>query len=177
MAHVETPMMIDVQVGLLEGAAAVPQASRLVQQLSRLLRAARAANVPIIHLQNDGTPGEIDEPGESGWIIHPLLAPLGGRTLIRKIHDDGFDGTELNQVLTSLRVGCLAIAGLLSEMCVSATARTALARGFEVVLVTDAHGTYDLDDIPHQVVSRVAEHALGDELRLATTEEVVFSAA
>jgi hypothetical protein len=45
-----------------------------------------------------------------------------------------------------------------------------------VVLIRDAHATYDVDDIPSTVVSRVAEHALGDELELATTETITFRA-
>jgi nicotinamidase-related amidase len=59
-------------------------------------------------------------------------------------------------------------------MCVSATVRSALKRGIEVVLVHDAHGTYNLDDIPSSIVSRVAEHALGDEIELAQAAEVAF---
>jgi streptothricin hydrolase len=61
-------------------------------------------------------------------------------------------------------------------MCVSATARSALARGFDVVLITDTPGTYDLGDIAHEVVSRMAEHALGDQLLVAATNEIIFSA-
>ena len=56
----------------------------------------------------------------------------------------------------------------------SATIRGALARGLEVVLVRDAHATYDVDDIPSTVVSRVAEHTLGDEVELAPTATITF---
>jgi nicotinamidase-related amidase len=59
-------------------------------------------------------------------------------------------------------------------MCVSATIRAALSRGFEVVLVRGAHATYDLQEIPADVVSRVAEHALGDQLHLLDPPEVEF---
>jgi nicotinamidase-related amidase len=60
-------------------------------------------------------------------------------------------------------------------MCVSATARSALARGLGVVLPRDGHSTYDLDDIPAAVVGRVAEHALGDQPELvSSTTDVVF---
>jgi nicotinamidase-related amidase len=59
----------------------------------------------------------------------------------------------------------------MSEMCVSATARTALRLGFGVVLPHDAHATYDIaaaadisDVVPAAIVSRVAEWALGDEI-------------
>ncbi|SCK59861.1 Amidases related to nicotinamidase [Streptomyces sp. SceaMP-e96] len=40
------------------------------------------------------------------------------------------------------------LCGVLSEMCVSATARTALARDFRVVLPHDARATYDIPTAP-----------------------------
>lgn len=52
----------------------------------------------------------------------------------------------------------------------------ALARGLAVVVPRDAHGTYDLDDIPAAVVARVAEHALGDEPELVESADVGFVA-
>jgi len=60
-------------------------------------------------------------------------------------------------------------------MCVSATIREAFARGFEVILVRRAHATYDVDDIAAEVVSRVAEHALGDQLELLDASTVAFA--
>jgi len=111
-------------------------------------------------LQNDGAAGAVDEHGQPAWQLH--LAPAEEEQIIRKCRDDGFADTKLGQLLESHKVRRIVIGGLLAEMCVSATARTALARGFQVVLPHDAHGTYDVDDIPASVVARVAEHALGD---------------
>ena len=62
------------------------------------------------------------------------------------------------ELLARNGVARIAVAGLLSEMCVSATVRGALARKLQVVLVHDAHATYDLDEIPAAIVARVAEH-------------------
>jgi len=57
-------------------------------------------------------------------------------------------------------------------------AQTALSRGFQVVLPHDAHGTYDVHDIPASVVARVAEHALGDGIELAdSSAEVRFTSS
>lgn len=42
------------------------------------------------------------------------------------------------------------------------------------MLVRDAHATYHLDDIPAAIVSRVAEHALGDEVELMDAASVIF---
>jgi streptothricin hydrolase len=168
-------LIIDAQQGLLEGEAAIPNARVIVDSIATLLAAARSAGALVVHLQNDGAPGTIDEPETTGWFIHPRLTPELDEMVLRKTRDDGFDGTELETVLARKRVTRIAVAGLLSEMCVSATVRTALKKGIEVVLVHDAHGTYNLDDIPSSVVSRVAEHALGDEIERVSAASVVFS--
>ena len=167
-------VIVDAQQGLLSGETAVPHAQQIVERLSNLLNAARIAGALIIHLQNDGAAGTPDEPGTWGWHIHPSLLPNSGELLIRKTKDDGFIDTELESVLSGKGVQRVAFAGLLSEMCVSATVRGALARNLNVVLVQDAHATYDLDDIPSTIVSRVAEHALGDDVEFATISTIIF---
>jgi nicotinamidase-related amidase len=69
-------------------------------------------------------------------------------------------------------------------MCVQATARTALARGYRVVLPHDAHATYDIpaapgisDGVPAAMVSRVAEWALGNEGEVIAHAKDVTSTA
>ena len=118
--------------------------------------------------------GHLTSRGRLAGYIHPQVAPEPGEFILRKTRDDGFDGTELEDVLARKGVTRIAVAGLLSEMCVSATVRGALVRGLQVVLVHDAHATYNLDDIPSSIVSRVAEHALGDEVELADAVSVMF---
>lgn len=167
-------LVIDAQQGLLDGETAVPNAVDVIDRIKSVLVAARAAGALVVHLQNDGAPGTLDEPETVGWFIHPHVAPEPGELILRKSRDDGFDGTELEDVLARKRVTCIAVAGLLSEMCVSATVRGALARGFHIVLVRDAHATYNLDDIPATIVARVAEHALGDEIELIEAASVTF---
>ena len=174
MTPVTALLLIDAQQGLLDGEAAVPDAAAVLDGLVRLLAAARSAGALIIHLQNDGAAGALDEPGTPGWHIHPKVAPEPGEFVLRKTRDDGFDGTELEDMLARKHVTRIAVAGLLSEMCVSATVRGALARGLHVVLIHDAHATYNLDDIPASVVARVAEHALGDEIEIVDTVSVRF---
>lgn len=167
-------VVIDAQCGLLEGETAVPDAAGVTDRLAAVLGAARSAGAVIVHLQNDGAPGSPDEPETPGWMIHPKVAPGPGELVLRKTRDDGFDGTELEALLATKQVTRIAVAGLLSEMCVSATVRGALTRGLQVALIRDAHATYDLDEIPASVVSRVAEHALGDEVELVAAAAVRF---
>ena len=174
MKEVATALLVvDAQIGLLEGEKAVPDAAFVTDRLVALLASARSAGALVIHLQNDGCPGSPDEPETPGWQIHPKLLQ-DGEIVLRKTRDDGFEGTELQDILAGNAVRRVAVAGVLSEMCVSATIRGALARSLEVILIHDAHTTYDLDDIPAAIVSRVAEHALGGEIEIAGSTTVAF---
>ena len=175
-APAQALVIVDAQIGFLEGEKAVADAARLGTRLGDLLARARQAGALIIHLQNDGAAGAVDEPGQPGWQLY--LPPADDEQVLRKSREDGFADTSLGQLLVSHKVHRIVIGGLLSEMCVSATARTALSRGFQVVLPHDAHGTYDVHDIPASVVARVAEHALGDGIELAdSSAEVRFTSS
>ncbi|WP_343578390.1 isochorismatase family protein, partial [Acinetobacter sp.] len=66
-------------------------------------------------------------------------------------------------------------------MCVAATARAALARGYAVLLPHDAHATYDVpagpgsEAVPAAMSARAAEWSLGDEIQIcASVDEVGF---
>lgn len=181
MNGVQALLIVDVQVGFVTGSGAVPGAEPLVACVAGLLAQARRAGSLVVHLQNDGPPGAIDEPGAPGWPLY--LTPQPDEPVIRKAYDDGFRDTGLGRVLAGRGVGRLAIAGLLSEMCVSATARAALDRGLEVVVPHDAHATYDIPPtpglgpaVPAGIVARVAEWALGDRVELVPTgNDVTFA--
>jgi nicotinamidase-related amidase len=163
-------VVVDMQTAFVAGDGAVPGADRLLARVGELLDRARAAGVVVVHLQNDGPQGADDEPGTPGWELYLPVKPGPREHVVRKPRDDGFDGTALGEILVSAGVRSLAICGVMSEMCVAATAKTALARGYGVVLPHDAHGTYDVpavpgvaDEIPAHVVSRVAAWSLGDQ--------------
>ena len=54
---------------------------------------------------------------------------------------DAFHNTDLQAILQAHGVNKLAICGLQSEFCVDTTTRRALALGYPVTLVSDAHST------------------------------------
>ncbi|MBM7169507.1 isochorismatase family protein [Streptomyces sp. G44] len=171
------------QAAFVSGDGAVPDARRLLDRVRDLLTRARESGALVVQLQNDGEPGAPDEPGTPGWRLHLPAEAERGETVVRKTADDGFEETELEELLRKAGVEALAICGVMSEMCVSATARTALELGFRVVLPHDAHATYDIpaaegisDLVPAAVASRVAEWALGDEIEIvAAARDVSFT--
>jgi ureidoacrylate peracid hydrolase len=67
------------------------------------------------------------------------LRPLRGDVLLHgKRALSGFSNTELKDVLKERGIRNVACAGLLSNVCVEATARAAYDRGYQVVVVKDA---------------------------------------
>ncbi|WP_329113619.1 isochorismatase family protein [Streptomyces sp. NBC_01465] len=181
---VEALLVVDIQSSSVMGNGAVPGAARLLETTADLIARARKDGSLVVHIQNDGRPGAADEPHTPGWELHHPVEEGPAEVAIRKRVDDSFDGTPLGSLLTGAGVRAVAVCGLMSEMCVQATARTALARGYRVVLPHDAHATQDIpaapglsDRVPAATVSRVAEWALGSDLEVpARAADVSFAA-
>ncbi|WP_202618512.1 MULTISPECIES: isochorismatase family protein [unclassified Ensifer] len=121
-------LVVDVQRAFISGGDAVPDHLSLQRAVGRLLERAREREAPVLFLQNDGPEGTPDEPGTDGWQLFFDARP--GETVVRKSVDDGFHGTDLEAQLRRHRVETLAICGMLSEMCLAATARRAIDIGF-----------------------------------------------
>jgi nicotinamidase-related amidase len=181
MTSVEALILVDMQTAFVTGATSVSDAEALLVRVRTLLDRARAADVLIVHLQNDGPPGAPDEPESQGWQL--FIEPLHGEPVVRKQADDGFEATELTALLERRRATTIALCGVMSEMCVAATARGALGRGLGVVLPHDGHATYAIpertgvsDAVPAVMAARVAEWSLGDQIVIpATCDEVRFA--
>lgn len=170
-ASADGVLVVDVQRSGTTRPGRVPGAEALLTTLHLLVERARAAGVPVVHLQHDGGTGAPDEAGTDGWEL--ALRPAAGEPVVRKTTEDGFHGTDLDSVLRHHAVSSLLVCGVQSEMCVAATARGALAHGLEVVLPRDTHASYPIPGdgphapaVPADLVARVAEWSLGDQVAL-----------
>jgi len=83
----------------------------------------------------------------SGGAILPEVAPLPGEAIVEKWLPNAFAGTELQGRLSDLRRPSLLLAGFMTHMCVSATARAALDLGHQVTIAADATATRALPDV------------------------------
>lgn len=147
--HHTALVIIDVQNGILrpaknERAAAVRQAlDATVARIAALLARARAAGVPVVHVQHDGSPAHRLAVGTDGWQIRPEVAPAPGEPLINKTACDAFFDTALEPTLRARHVDHLIVAGCMTQYCIDTTVRRAVSLGFDVTLAGDGHATDD----------------------------------
>ena len=149
-------VLIDLQQGLLSEEAAAFEGQRILGNAAGLLAIARRAGIPVFHVQHDGGKGDVLCRGTAGWQHHPAVAPGPGEAVVEKIYSSSFDGTELDALLKGAGVDRLVIAGMQTEFCVDTTCRSAAERGYQVVLVSDAHTTFDSAVLPAEKI--IAHH-------------------
>jgi nicotinamidase-related amidase len=149
-------VIIDVQQGMFAAPLRPYRPDELLVTIRALQDRARAANIPVLHVQHAGGTGEPLARGTSGFAIHPQVSPRAGEEVVVKDRCDAFLGTGLDARLRALGVGRLVIAGMQTEYCVDTTTRAAFAHGYKVTLAADAHSTFDSALLP--APSIIAHH-------------------
>ncbi|OKO78114.1 cysteine hydrolase family protein [Bradyrhizobium sp. NAS96.2] len=139
-------VLIDIQNEYLAGPLALPDANPAIARATALLNRARESGAKIIHIAHKGAPGSLfDRSAERGAIVAPL-APRPGELVIEKQLPNAFAGTELNAQLAATGRKELVLAGFMTHMCVSSTARAALDLGFRTTIDAESCATRDLPD-------------------------------
>lgn len=108
--------------------------------VNMLIKRARSSGVPVVWVRHAD---EELRAGSEAWQIVAELDPAPGEAIVEKSYRDAFEGTDLEQVLSRLRAGKLVVAGAQTDMCVRSTLHGALVRGYDAILVGDAHTTED----------------------------------
>ena len=131
-------LVIDVQNGVV---ARAHDRDTVVANIAEVVGRARGQGVPVVWVQHfsDDVP-----QGAEHWRIVPELDPRETEPLIEKRYGDAFEETALEALLASLGVGRLIISGAQTDACIRSTLHGALARGYDAILVGDAHTTEDL---------------------------------
>jgi nicotinamidase-related amidase len=138
-----------------------------VAPLRKVLDAARAAKMLVIHTREGHRPDLSDAPrhkvergepslrigapgpmgrilvrGEPGHDIIPELYPAGGEPVIDKPGKGAFYQTDLELMLKNREIDTLFVCGVTTEVCVNTTVREANDRGFRCIVLSDCCASY-----------------------------------
>lgn len=131
-------VVIDLQAAVMENCF---DAEGVLQRTARLVERARSEGVPVVWVQDHD-----DFPvGTAEWQLAAPLERQPDEPLIGKIYRDAFTDTDLAELLETLGVTRLVVAGAHSDYCIRTTTQAAASRGFDVTLVSDAHTTRDAE--------------------------------
>src|SRR5580700_2815380 len=130
-------LVVDVQTGVVAGA---HKRDAVVANIGSLVEQARQEQVPVVWVQHsdEQLARESDD-----WRIVPELSPADAEPLVDKSYGDSFEDTTLETVLSGLGVGRLLVVGAQTDACIRSTIHGAFARGYDAILVSDAHTTED----------------------------------
>lgn len=172
-------LLVDFQRGIetpAKGPRNNPQAEETVQEL---LSTWRELAYPVVHVRHNSTdptsPLQRDQPG---FAYKDGIAPQAGEQEFTKRVNGPFTGTELESWLNDRELQTLVVCGLVTDHCVSTTAREAENRGFTVFVVRDGTATFgrtlgersfDADTIHQTALAQLS----GEFADIVTAESVI----
>lgn len=145
-------LVVDVQNSVVAGSY---ERDSVIANIAGLVDRARANDVPVVWIQHSSE----DLPvGSDGWQYVSELRRNDAEPVVHKIHGDSFEATTLEAELATRGVGRLVVTGAQTDACIRATLHGAFVRGYDTVLVSDAHTTEDLSDYGMPLPDKVVAH-------------------
>jgi nicotinamidase-related amidase len=170
-------IVIDAQNEYVDGKLPLTGVKPALRNIARLLERARADGGRIIHVQHRGRAGGAFDPATRAFAIADEAASRPSETVVEKPLPNAFAGTTLNDTLVSMGMKRLVLAGFMTHMCVSSTARAALDLGYQTTIAADACATRDLPsgagDIPAADLHRAELAALADRFSIVCDTDIL----
>jgi nicotinamidase-related amidase len=153
----------------------VPEATRIVPKIKRLIKHCRDKKIPVIFTVYSNTHQYLDRPktlpvmpsrfpdmnfDQSSFFIKGdvwhELAPQNDEIIIHKSSYGAFFDTPLETILKNLEKDTVIISGTLTNYCCSTTARQAYERSFKVVFGSDVTAAHfpDLHEMELKVLRK-----------------------
>jgi nicotinamidase-related amidase len=176
---------LDCQAGIVSIYAKPPE--EFAERASLVLRAARAAGMPVMHIQVGFRPGlpEVSDRNQlfaalksnpehqklflgPAGAIHPALGPEPSDIVVTKHRVSAFTGTDFEMVLRAKEIETVVLFGIATSGVVLSTLLDALDADFRVVLVPDCCA--DSDAELHRVL---IDRLFPKQARVVTSGEFV----
>lgn len=148
-------LIIDMQKGSFTKATPRFDADGVVNRINKLCATFRSNTLPVIFIQHDGTGTGEFEKNTWEWELLDALEVEPTDTFIDKYANDVFYNSELGERLVALNVTELVITGCATDFCVASTIQSALAKDFNITVLSDGHTT---GERPNLTATQVIEH-------------------
>lgn len=172
-------VVIDVQNGVV---AKAHDRDAVVGNIAALVDNARDEDVSVIWVQH----ADAELPAETHeWQYVPELQRRDPEPLVHKQYGDSFEDTILEAELAERGIGRLIVTGAQTDACIRSTLHGAFTRGYDTILVSDAHTTDDYSHYGLPSADKVIAHtnmywrfqsAPGREAGVVSTADVTFDA-
>ncbi|MDH6625980.1 nicotinamidase-related amidase [Streptomyces sp. LBL] len=159
-----------------------------VPNMKRVLEAARAAGIQVLHAPMETQPwdygpwkhrtpshdgmfqAQLFQAGTRGAEFHPDFVPADGEVVVTAHKTfDAFHGTDMDVQLRQRDIDHLILCGLTTNTCVDSTGRDAVERGYSVTFASDAVATCTMDMQRATIDLNWPRYAQ----QIATTDEIV----
>ena len=167
-------LVVDVQVNMFGESFPIFKGERLLKKLQKLIQKARNSCILVVYLQNNGEKGEPDEPGTSGWEIHPSLRPEDGDLVVQKFEPSGFGNTDLHAQLQCRGIERLLVIGMQTEGCIRANSLSSSDLKYEVILVRDVHSTFATERATAAQIIEEVNAELSGIIKVRAASEITF---
>ncbi|MCB2425768.1 cysteine hydrolase family protein [Methylophaga pinxianii] len=145
-------IMIDCQNTYRSGVMQLSGVEEALVEAKALLERARAANIPIFHIQHDGGVGSPYDLTTDIGQISTEVAPKDGEYVVTKNFPNAFIQTELDERLKALNIENIVLAGFMTHMCVNSTAHGGFNLGYKPTVVASATATRALEAAEGKVI-------------------------
>ncbi len=174
-------VIIDVQKGFSDPRWGVRNNPNAEKKMEKVLGEFRKHGLTVIHVRHDSrNPNSLLHSGKETFQFKDEVKPLEGEMIITKHVNSAFIGTDLEKVLREMGNPPVYYMGLVTDHCVSTTARMSGNLGFESFVIEDACAAHEAkgmkgEKIPAQVVHDVNLASINGEFaRVLKSEELEF---
>ena len=114
---------------------------QFVENVKRLISAARESGTEVVYVRHDDGAGEPLTKGADGFDIYEAFAPMPGERIFDKTVNSPFKNSGLLEYLRDKKETELMITGLQTDYCIDASVKCGFEHGFHIIVPAYANST------------------------------------
>lgn len=164
-------VVIDIQNDYFEnGTFPLWNTENTLQNIKEAIRGAENKNIPVIFIRHICETGNSFIEGSKGAEIrNDVLSLVDNATVITKTHADAFYNTNLEEILTKLKIKELLICGMMTQNCIAFTAISKSAEKYYIKIIPECCTTVS------EAIHYTALAGLHDRIPFTSINDALFN--